>query len=376
MIHHSRGIFLSTQPLPGWPLDQGVSFFVLSGFILVYVYPELPDGGAVKRFWAARIARLWPTHLFALLMLFVLLGAPGTVRDEPIVLPANLLMVHAWVPLKSYFFSYNTLSWTISTEAGFYVLFPLLIYRFSSTWWWKVSAAFALLVGLMIVCTVWDIPGFSPTYNGVTNFALLYISPLGRLFEFVLGMSAALLWLRLRPRFSVNVILWTVLEVGAIALFLWGARYWTWDMISFVRSSPLPVAEQWLIHASSCFVAAVLIVALAGAYGLVGKLLSLAPFVFLGEISYAMYMVHQILIRWCSAHLDVVSLISEGLAFPVFVAALLAISALIFLFVENPARKAIKRDRKPMTAASGPLEPVHFETPVNAHLAPLRRPEA
>ena len=51
---------------------HGVSFFfVLSGFILTYAYPTLPDAEAVRRFWVARFARLWPVHIVAAL-LFIL----------------------------------------------------------------------------------------------------------------------------------------------------------------------------------------------------------------------------------------------------------------------------------------------------------------
>ena len=56
--------------LPSWlNLSQAVSyFFVLSGFILGYRYPALPDRHAVARFYWARFARIWPM-LFLTLML-------------------------------------------------------------------------------------------------------------------------------------------------------------------------------------------------------------------------------------------------------------------------------------------------------------------
>src|SRR5262245_19632502 len=73
LVLHSRGFFGIP---PHWahdvPLYHGVSFFfVLSGFILTYAYPSLPDARAVRRFWVARFARLWPLHIVAGL-LFIL----------------------------------------------------------------------------------------------------------------------------------------------------------------------------------------------------------------------------------------------------------------------------------------------------------------
>ena len=45
-------------------LGQGVSFFfVLSGFILTFVYPTLDTGREVRGFWLARFARIWPAYM-------------------------------------------------------------------------------------------------------------------------------------------------------------------------------------------------------------------------------------------------------------------------------------------------------------------------
>jgi peptidoglycan/LPS O-acetylase OafA/YrhL len=45
------------MPIPPWDYGGGVSlFFVLSGFILAYVYPQLDDWRAVQRFLVLRVA--------------------------------------------------------------------------------------------------------------------------------------------------------------------------------------------------------------------------------------------------------------------------------------------------------------------------------
>jgi peptidoglycan/LPS O-acetylase OafA/YrhL len=46
-------------PIPSWDFGGGVSlFFVLSAFILAYVYPKLDDWRAVPRFLVLRVARI------------------------------------------------------------------------------------------------------------------------------------------------------------------------------------------------------------------------------------------------------------------------------------------------------------------------------
>ena len=139
LAHHTRGEF--HMPLPSIPLDHGVSlFFVLSGFILTHVYPELETWAATKRFLILRVARIWPAHVVTL---FLAMLAYGKSINQTFL--ANFTMTHAWIPMGRWFFSYNAVSWSISTEFFFYLMFPLLILNWSRNFWWKWFAAFGVL---------------------------------------------------------------------------------------------------------------------------------------------------------------------------------------------------------------------------------------
>src|ERR1043165_7204483 len=71
VVHHSRMLKIA---VPAYAWDHGVSFFfVLSGFILAYAYPSLDSRRDVFNFLGARIARIWPAHIAALLLAMVLL---------------------------------------------------------------------------------------------------------------------------------------------------------------------------------------------------------------------------------------------------------------------------------------------------------------
>ena len=145
VYHHSTGQF-GIKGISGINFGQGVSFFfVLSGFILAYVYPKLESWIEIKRFLRARVARLWPGYVASFLLGFWL--APYA-WDTKIAI-TNLLMVQAWIPMSSYYFSYNAVSWSISTEFFFYFIFSFLIINWNSTWLIKLGLSGALLIALM-----------------------------------------------------------------------------------------------------------------------------------------------------------------------------------------------------------------------------------
>ena len=158
VFFHSRDLFgISKQLVDSVPRAQAMSFFfVLSGFILVYVYPSLDTFSDIRRFWVARFARLWPVHFAAFLLLVVLLH-----KGLSLSALLNLAMINSWIPFIPYYMSYNWVSWAIATEFAFYLLFPLLIYTWERTWFIKLLATGLLLIGLIAFCNHLQIPSSS-----------------------------------------------------------------------------------------------------------------------------------------------------------------------------------------------------------------------
>jgi peptidoglycan/LPS O-acetylase OafA/YrhL len=139
-------------------------FFMLSGFVLTHVYHRkfLNDASSNYRgFVVARIARIYPLHLLILLLFVATAIAANWSGDfsirslEKIPLQgsesvsaffANIFLVQG---LDAGKLSWNYPSWSISVEFTAYLLFPLvlpLIWRASTTAKWMLVA---LLVGLL-----------------------------------------------------------------------------------------------------------------------------------------------------------------------------------------------------------------------------------
>ena len=127
----------------------------------------------------------------------------------------------------------------------------------------------------------------------LTLFNLGSCFPLARGFEFALGMAASLLWQRWIVPVELSPRAWTAIEgaaLGATALWLVLAV----PALVGAFEGPLFV---WLRASGSCWVFAMLIIAMAGGRGAFSRALALRPFVALGEASFAFYMVHMIAMR-------------------------------------------------------------------------------
>ncbi|WP_081420973.1 acyltransferase family protein [Rickettsia asembonensis] len=107
-----------------------VIFFVLSGFILCYVYNTKFSTKTIsyKEFLFARIARVYPLHLF--MLLFTLVSSfsypiPLLPSDNFYTFFLNIFLIQAWGFTD--LVSWNQPAWSISTEMFAYLLFPFLI---------------------------------------------------------------------------------------------------------------------------------------------------------------------------------------------------------------------------------------------------------
>src|SRR5664279_608907 len=117
-------------------------FFILSGFIMCYVYGNRFTDNVkkteFKKFTIARFARVYPLHLAMLLFtifvlfLFAKLGVPGNpilqVDNNVYSVLTNLLLLHS-MNFHNWF-TWVHASWSISTEWWAYMIFPFLVAPF------------------------------------------------------------------------------------------------------------------------------------------------------------------------------------------------------------------------------------------------------
>ena len=97
---------------------------------------------------------------------------------------ANLLLVHGLIPMASYYFSFNSVSWSISTEAFFYLVFPFLICRLDRSWCWKLVCTFLFVAAVLSLTPFFKLsPYDANNLSAITAHGLAYISPLVRIYR-------------------------------------------------------------------------------------------------------------------------------------------------------------------------------------------------
>jgi peptidoglycan/LPS O-acetylase OafA/YrhL len=347
VLFHAKGYF-HWPWLPYVPDGAafGVSFFfVLSGFILTHVYSSKAFPG-YWRFIALRIGRLWPVHIFATAVVVVSLFSPiAIIRTDSLAFYRNDFLFNYWTelglattllqslsPYLAHIYAWNSVSWSISTEFFFYLVFPWLVVDIGRTWHWKLLAAAALAIALTAALNFIEVPATTDPFSASVNL-ILVTNPLSRLFEFCLGMAGCVLWNRYVRYLSGGILIWTIVEVLALAV----ALFWCLDGFQLVLRAFPSISRPWFAVSGQAWGFLLIIVALASGRGLVGQVLSTSPTVLLGEISFSVYMLHQILMKIYFTY-DLVDQPSI-----VFFGPLMAVSATTFFLIESPARDFVAR---------------------------------
>lgn len=290
-------------------------FFILSGFILAYNYA---NGRPLdyRAFVGARFARIYPVHFVTLLgaigLVFVKQfvlhkSVIGTAQNTYPALAANFVLLNAWS--FKFVTGWNDVAWSVSAEWFAYLFFPLFV---------ALAPARNRLLAIVLLLVP---AGALAILEWRSATALSLPGGLARLIpEFYAGV----LLFRLR-RSSGFASLPRVLGLAAIGVIALGIG---------VQRDTLTVVGLGL-----------LIFALSSDADLVAPLLALRPIVYLGEISYCLYMVQRFPMEGLSlarkaspafANSPLVQLI-------VLIAVLLAVSHWTHRLIELPGRKWLRR---------------------------------
>jgi len=346
-------------------------FFLLSGFILTYAHVLDSDrlDQPVREFWLARFLRIYPAYFLAFLMTasFALaqLRHSAFPFQEVVKTGLFLSLLQTWVPRLWNYWNYP--AWSLSVEAFFYAMFPLLVpWIFRPRRDWRVTLAAVWIAGLLVPIGL----------LGTSRLEWLLAMPPLHLPEFVLGM---ILGRRLIVRSTLarqplerqplerqplnndralneNLVIKNLVYENRALRWVplrWAAPVAAVMLVVIYGSGWLP--ESLIDHGLLAPLMGCLMWGLAIGDGWFGRLLGSRPIAYLGEISYGIYIFQfpvftagfvlskRLGLPW-----------NSRLTFLACCALLICLSALSFEWVEKPLRRAGMRRYagRPQTVAS------------------------
>ena len=336
--------------------QNGVTlFFVLSGFILGYVYlPAVAEGRLDKvGFWRARFARVYPLYLFSLLIAVPFLV--GTIAAATIVrvVPLQVFLLQSWDPKLLYAGQWNTPSWSLSTEAFFYLMFPWygwLVAKLDRRGVAILAVSMLILAGAIRgVYWMLDPDKLAGHYAEVTTHfwaGFQFFNPIPRSLEFMFGLCLVRLTLRSdirQPWRPTRVSGWTVTGVVLTGLAIFGFPHTT--------------ANQVLVYPLCVAFFGLLIVALCCCESEGFNRWFGSPWMLLlGEASYGIYMLQRPVAGWIDRMFAPFNrgplepqFVPGGIGFPgdlkvfwFFLVVLVGFSIVTLKLIELPARRLLR----------------------------------
>lgn len=323
IFHYGATVFPFSHESANFIVSQancGVSyFFVLSGFIMIVAYGR-QEHIDPKEYLRNRFARVYPLVALSALPYFFIALKSDRVGFTDVLL--NLTTLQSWIPGKATAGNYPL--WSITVEVFFYLCFPLFfnkLYR-------RFSLASITIAALILLAASVGLQHYFLT-SGVVDTAteaghdLIYYFPPMHLGQFVVGNVAGLFFLNnkaAKRNYDIPVLLCIIALVGVLKL----------QLLDYHNG------------ALAIFFAA-FIYFLAGNTGFITKALNQKPLIFLGEISFAVYVlqapVFAIVKLVCQKLLPASG---EATLFWLGSGVLVVASAVAHIFIEKPMRNKIK----------------------------------
>lgn len=325
IYHFGINVFPFNSDLVSFLFKQanvGVSyFFILSGFVMIIAYGN-KSNIKISDYFKSRFARIYPAYFLAMLILFVYVFI-AKYPINYIELGLNLFVIQSWFPGKALSFNYP--GWSLGVEFFFYAILPILLFVYKK--WNYKTFVIPIIIFWILNQIILHIVVSSGFYHGSPSKShdLLFYFPLMHLNEFLIGNLAGL--------FFVNKLK----ENG---------RNYDWLIIFFfaliVLALKFPIG---LIYHNGLlallFVPLILLIALNT--GRLAIIFNKNIFIFLGEISYGIYIFQVPIYMYSRKLFFYLHIDNPLLKFYIYVVILISVSAISYKFIENPFRKYVKK---------------------------------
>ena len=329
--------------LPGGFLGVDL-FFVLSGYLISsLIIKEYRKTGSLNlyNFYIRRARRLLPAVYFMITVGLVVM----VLFNEVLLRKSHLDAIFGYIYSSNWWYIFHKLDyfdsfgaqspfkhlWSLAIEEQFYMVFPLLFLlvnrkKKSKDGTYKLNKNFLyVILGLILVSLIAHILLFD-----INNISRIYFGTDTRAFSLLVGVVGAILYPMERLHAKVTPqqnMIYSVVSLASIAtlitVMIYTSEYNTW----LYRGGFLLVAILGLI----------VIISSGKQHTLMSRLLSFKPVVFIGKISYSLYL-------WHFPVLVLTTPVSEiGNPNIIFVVLRVILTFILatasYIFVETPIRK-------------------------------------
>ncbi|MFT3780851.1 MAG: acyltransferase [Nibricoccus sp.] len=261
-------------------------FFVLSGFLITGILLDNRDSKSYYRtFYIRRLCRIFPLY-YTVLMIFIIMkgvGARGPLFDGTVPLTAYILMVqnYAMAALQTYGAAWLGVTWSLAVEEQFYLSYPLVIRIAGRALPWILVGGIVVAPILRIVCL----------YHFGGSDWVPYVWLPCRLDSLCFGGLIAYV-MRRPATFAVLCKRQTILGVGSVVLLI-GAIFLD---AALARNLGYHMSMWGHSLLGALYGILVLLVLINVGRSFVG-FLRWKPLLFLGKVSYGIYLLHGIVLQ-------------------------------------------------------------------------------
>ncbi len=315
-------------------------FFVLSGYIMAYNYADHCIAGTLNKreFWTNRLVRLYPVFLVGLAISLPMLLQEWHAQSRPMFfagLVLTPLMLQAWHPVLATF--WTTPAWALSVEIFLYGCFPWLA-RIRGPkslgkllgLWWMVWAA-GMVLPLAYIALHPDGAAVPNRFSGGIWLRALKFFPLQHVPTFLCGILLARIQARVLAQNWQRCLLVAVGVAGVVGF----------QVLAYHTTSTLWLYP--LMHDPLLVPFYALVIFGLSADHWLSWLIARPVFVFIGEASYCLYILHfnlwQLLHDYGGIQLLGLSRYDPWISY----AMLLGAALLAYRWIELPARAWLRR---------------------------------
>ncbi|MGI9482386.1 MAG: acyltransferase family protein [Hyphomicrobiales bacterium] len=294
-------------------------FFVLSGFLITTILrTEFKQTGSIsfQTFFLNRALRLCPP-LF-LVLCFYLALAPAMFPGANAWLDASLVALYVSDYARAFWGvpDYLSHTWSLSVEEHFYLIWPFVVLLMGKS---SDRRFFTVMLALFLAATGWRIV----SYMNLTDWQQTYYRFDTRMSGLILGSAISAL-----PKIKREIPV-ALLGLAASIVLIQATQLLEW------KKPGVLVMGGFLVDLA----AAALILSLASASNILARVLSCKLLVYLGLLSYSIYLWHYPISRALRDHFEPLT------TFAMVWSISLLLSAISYELVEKPLRAFRKKKR-------------------------------